>query len=113
MDDWAKIRHLFLTGEHSKREIARLAGVSRGTVDRALAEDREPTYQRAPSGSSFDTFVVDVRRLLVITPTMPAATIAERVGWCTRRGSRFSAICGFPTRTFRWAMTSGLHHRCW
>ena len=81
MDDWAKIRHLFSTGEHSKREIARLAGVSRGTVDRALAEDREPSYQRAPSGSSFDTFAVAVRRLLAATPTMPAATIAERVGW--------------------------------
>ena len=81
LDDWAKIRHLFSTGEHSKREIARLAGVSRGTVDRALAEDREPRYRRAPSGSSFDTFAVEVRRMLASTPTMPAATIAERVGW--------------------------------
>ena len=80
LDDWAKIRHLFSTGV-SKREIARLAGVSRGTVDRALDEDREPTYQRAPIGSSFDTFTVEVRRLLASTPTMPAATIAERVGW--------------------------------
>ena len=80
MDDWAKIRHLFSTGI-SKREIARIAGVSRGTVDRALAEDREPTYQRAPSGSSFDTFAAQVRQLLAVTPTMPAATIAERVGW--------------------------------
>jgi transposase len=81
LDDWAKIRHLFSTGEHSKREIARLAGVSRGTVDRALAEGREPTYQRAPGGSSFDSFVAEVRKLLAVTPTMPAATIAERVGW--------------------------------
>ena len=80
LDDWAKIRHLFSTGV-SRREIARLAGVSRGTVDRALAEDREPTYQRAPAGSSFDVFAVEVRRLLAVTPTMPAATIAERVGW--------------------------------
>jgi transposase len=80
LDDWAKIRHLFSTGI-SKREIARIAGVSRGTVDRALAEDREPTYQRAPSGSSFDTFAAQVRQLLAVTPTMPAATIAERVGW--------------------------------
>lgn len=81
LDDWANIRHLFSTGKHSKREIARLAGVSRGTVDRALAEDREPSYRRASSGSSFDGFVAEVRRLLAITPTMPAATIAERVGW--------------------------------
>ena len=85
MGDWAKMRHLFSTGEHSKREIARLAGVSRGTLDRALTDDREPTYQRAPGGSSFDGFAADVRRLLAstATPTMPAAaaTIAERVGW--------------------------------
>jgi transposase len=80
LDDWAKIRHLFSTGI-SKREVARLAGVSRGTVDRALAEDREPTYQRPAAGSSFDTFAVEVRRLLAVTPTMPGATIAERVGW--------------------------------
>ena len=46
MDDWAKIRQLFSTGEHSKREIGRLVGVSRGTVDRALETDRQPKYQR-------------------------------------------------------------------
>lgn len=81
MDDWAEIRHLHSTGQHSKREIARLAGVSRGTVDRALAADRAPTYQRGAAGSSFDAFAVRVRVLLAATPTMPAATIAERVGW--------------------------------
>ena len=81
MDDWAEIRHLHSTGQHSKREIARLVGVSRGTVDRVLAGDRAPTYQREPTGSSFDAFAGQVRVLLAATPTMPAATIAERVGW--------------------------------
>nr|WP_104125714.1 DDE-type integrase/transposase/recombinase [Cryobacterium sp. Y57] len=81
MDDWAEIRHLHLTGKHSKREIARLVGVSRGTVDRALAVDRSPTYQREPTGSSFDAFASQVRMLLAATPMMPAATAAERVGW--------------------------------
>ena len=84
LGDWAKMRHLFSTGV-LKRETARLAGVSRGTVDRALTEDREPAYQRAPGGSSFDGFAADVRRLLTstATPTMAAAAtaIAERVGW--------------------------------
>jgi len=46
MDDWARIRQLFSTGQHSKREIGRLVGVSRGTVDRALETDRQPKYQR-------------------------------------------------------------------
>lgn len=81
MDDWAEIRHLHSTREHSKREIARLVGVARGTVDRALAEDRAPAYQREPTGLSFDAFAGQVRVLLAATPTMPAATIAERVGW--------------------------------
>ena len=76
----AKIRHLFSTGV-PKREIARLTGVSRGTVDRALTDDLEPTCRRARGGSSSDRFAADVRRLLASTATMPAATIAERVGW--------------------------------
>ena len=76
----AKIHHLFSTG-FPEREIARLAGVSRGTVDRAVTDYREPTYWRARGGSSSDGFAADVRRLLASTATMPAATIAERVGW--------------------------------
>jgi transposase len=81
LDDWAEIRHLHSTGQHSKREIARRVGVSRGTVDRALAVGRAPTYQREPSGSSFDAFAAQVRVLRAATPNMPAATAAERVGW--------------------------------
>jgi transposase len=81
MDDWAKIRQLFSTGKHSKREIARLVGVSRGTVDRALESDRLPKYQRPVVGSSFDAFAARVRVLLAGTPRMPASVLAERVGW--------------------------------
>jgi len=81
MDDWAKIRQLFSTGQHSKREIGRLVGVSRGTVDRALESDRLPKYQRASTGSSFDAYAAQVRVLLAVTPRMPASTLAERVGW--------------------------------
>lgn len=81
MDDWAEIRHLFSTGKHSKREIGRIVGVSRGTVERALESDRVPKYQRASGVSSFDAFAPRVRELLVKTPTMPAAALAERVGW--------------------------------
>jgi len=90
LDDWAEIRHLFSLGKHSKREIARLMGVSRGTVDRALATDRSPRYERAPSGSIFDEFAPRVRVLLAKTPTMPASTLAERVDW-PGSGSLFRA----------------------
>ena len=81
MDDWAKIRQLFSTGQHSKREIGRLVGVSRGTVDRVLEANRLPKYHSAATGSSFDAFAAQVRVLLAATPTMPASTLAERVGW--------------------------------
>ena len=75
MDDWAKIRQLFSTGQHSKREIGRLVGVSRGTVDRALEADRVPKYQRASTGSSFDAFAAQVRVLLAAMPTMLAPVL--------------------------------------
>ncbi len=81
MDDWARIRQLFSTGQHSKREIGRLVGVWRGTVDRALESDRLPKYQRTATGSSFDVFAAQVRVLLVAMPRMAASTLAEQVGW--------------------------------
>ncbi|MET4783750.1 IS21 family transposase [Glaciihabitans sp. UYNi722] len=81
MDNWAEIRRLFSEGKTSKREIARVVGVSRGTVDRALEADRPPKYERSSNGSSFDDFVPRVRAFLTTTPTMPASTLAERVGW--------------------------------
>ena len=81
MDDWAEIRRLFSGGTHSKREIARLVGVSRGTVDRAVEVGRVPRYQRPPVASSFDPFAAQVRVLLAASPRMPATALAERVGW--------------------------------
>ena len=71
----------WLAGQHSKREIGRVVGVSRGTVDRALEADRLPKYHRAGTGSSFDAYAAQVRVLLARTPTMPASVLAERVGW--------------------------------
>ncbi|TFB99772.1 hypothetical protein E3O42_12790 [Cryobacterium adonitolivorans] len=72
---------MFSTREHPKREIGRLVGVSRGTAERALETDRLPKYQRPAVGSSFDAFAPQVRALSAVTPTMPASTLAERVGW--------------------------------
>ena len=80
-DDWAEIRSLFSKGEHSKREIARLVGVSRGTVDRALEVGRVPKYQRAAAPSSFEPFAAHVRVLLAASPRMPSTVLADRVGW--------------------------------
>ncbi|WP_256128141.1 hypothetical protein [Arthrobacter sp. SDTb3-6] len=46
-----------------------------------MAADAAPKYERKPAGSSFDAFEKDVRRLLVVSPRMPATVLAERVGW--------------------------------
>lgn len=62
----------------SKRELARQAGVSRGTVDRALAAKRVPRCDRVPTGSSFVTYEARVRSLLGKMPTMAATVLAER-----------------------------------
>lgn len=50
----------YSTGQYSKRVVARVVGVSRRTVDRALEADRLPKYHRAATGSSFDVFTAQV-----------------------------------------------------
>ena len=80
MEDWALIRRLVADGV-SQRQVARDLGVGRSTVERALASDRPPRYERAVVPTSFTPFESAVRQLLAKTPEMPATVIAERVGW--------------------------------
>jgi transposase len=61
--------------------IARVLGVSRNTVRRALASDTPPKYVRKPAGSIVDTVEPQIRELLRAYPTMPATVIAQRIGW--------------------------------
>lgn len=81
MEDWAEIRVLHRRDGLSKREIARQLGISRVTVDRALASDRPPRYSRPPVETSFTPVEPLVRELLRSTPSMPVTVIAERIGW--------------------------------
>jgi hypothetical protein len=80
VEDWALIRRLVADGVPQRR-VARDLGVGRSTVERALASDRPPKYERAVVPTSFTPFEPLVRRLLVATPDMPATVVAERVGW--------------------------------
>lgn len=50
-------------------------------MQRALASDRPPKYERAVVPTSFTAFEPLVRQLLATTPDMPATVLAERVGW--------------------------------
>ena len=80
MEDWALIRRLVADGV-PQRQVARDLGIGRSTVERALASDRPPKYERAAVATSFAPFEPRVRQLLIATPDMPATVIAERVGW--------------------------------
>ena len=81
MEDWAEIRALHRRDGLSKREIARRLGISRVTVDRALASDRPPKYARPAVATGFTPVEPLVRELLRATPSMPVTVIAERIGW--------------------------------
>ena len=80
MEDWALVRRLVAEGV-PRRQVARDLGIGRSTVERALASDRPPRYERPAVPTSFTPFEPLVRELLTTTPDMPATVIAERVGW--------------------------------
>jgi hypothetical protein len=79
VENWAEIRRLHRSENIPIKEISRIVGVSRGTVERALEADRLPRYDRLPTGSTFDTYKAKVRALLAVTPTMPVG-IASSFG---------------------------------
>jgi hypothetical protein len=80
VEDWALIRRLVADGV-PQRQVARDLGIGRSTVERALASDGPPKYERPRVPTSFTPFEPLVRQLLKTTPDMPATVIAERVGW--------------------------------
>jgi transposase len=101
VEDWAEIRRLRRAEGMPIAQVARLLGVSRNTVKKALASDGPPRYSRPARGSAVDVFEPRIRELLKAYPGMPATVIAERIGWagrsgCCRAGSR---SCG--RRIFR------------
>jgi transposase len=81
VEDWAEIRRLHRAERMPIKQVARVMGVSKNTVKRALAADDPPRYRRAPQGSIVDAAEPRIRELLQAWPTMPATVIAERIGW--------------------------------
>lgn len=80
VEDWALIRRLVAEGV-PRRQVARDLGIGRATVDRAVASQRPPKYQRAAQPTAFTALEARVRQLLVECLDMPATVLAERVGW--------------------------------
>jgi transposase len=81
VEDWAEIRRLHRAERMPIKQVARVMGVSKNTVKRALAADGPPRYQRTSQGSIVDQVEPRIRELLAAWPTMPATVIAERIGW--------------------------------
>jgi transposase len=81
VEDWAEIRRLHRAEKMPIKAIARVMNVSRNTVRAAIASDRPPKYERPAKGSIVDAVEPRIRELLKVYPTMPAAVIAERIGW--------------------------------
>jgi transposase len=80
VEDWALIRRLVAEGV-PRRQVARRLGIGRATVDRAVASDGPPKYERKARPTTFTPFEARVRAILSEHPEMPATVIAERVGW--------------------------------
>jgi transposase len=64
VEDWAEIRRLHRAEGMPIKQVARVMGVSKNTVKRALAADGPPRYQRAARGSVVDAVEGRIRELL-------------------------------------------------
>ena len=81
VEDWAEIRRLYRAEGMPIKAVARVMGVSKNTVKRALGSQGPPRYERRGWGSVVDEVEPRIRELLAAWPTMPATVIAERIGW--------------------------------
>lgn len=71
VEDWAEIRRLHRSEGMPIKAIARVRGVGRNTVRRALAAEGPPKYARVPRGSKVDAVEPQIRELLRAYPRMP------------------------------------------
>jgi Mu transposase, C-terminal domain len=77
VQQWAEIRRLVLVEGRSQREVARLMGLARDTVAKAVASETPPRYSRAPAGSVLDRFKDWICEQLREDPTIPSQRLRE------------------------------------
>ena len=77
VQQWAEVRRLVLVEGRSQREVARLTGLARDTVARAVASETPPRYSRAPAGSKLDPFKGWICDQLAADPRMPSQRLRE------------------------------------
>jgi transposase len=77
--DWAEVHRLFHRERWSKTAIANKLEMSRNTVDRLLALEEPPRYERQNKGSALDLYKDAVLAMLEENPRAPATVILERL----------------------------------
>jgi transposase len=80
VEQWAEIRRLVLVERRSQREVARLTGLARDTVAKAVAAGAPPRYARAPSGSKLDPFKDWICEQLREDPSIQSLRLREMAG---------------------------------
>jgi hypothetical protein len=77
VQQWAEIRWLVLVERRSQREVARLMGVARDTVSKAVRSETPPKYSRTPPGSRLDPFKDWICDQLREDPSIPSQRLRE------------------------------------
>jgi transposase len=80
VQQWAEIRRLVLVEGRSQREVARLTGLARDTVARAVASEVPPRYVRAPAGSKLDPFKGWICEQLRVNAAIESQRLREMAG---------------------------------
>jgi transposase len=77
VQQWADVRRLVLVEGRSQREVARLMGLARDTVAKAVQSDTPPKYVRAPAASKLDPFKDWICEQLRADPAIQAQRLRE------------------------------------
>jgi transposase len=77
VEQWAELRREHFVGGKSIKELARVTGLSRNTIRRALRSDGPPGYRRAPRPSVLEPFKDEIHRLLGEDAKLPGVRVRE------------------------------------
>lgn len=77
VQQWAEIRRMVLVEGRSQREVARLTGLARDTVARAVRLEEPPRYVRGPAPSKLDPFREWICEQLQADPRIPSQRLRE------------------------------------
>ena len=88
VQQWAEIRRMVLVEGRSQREVARLTGLARDTVARAVRCEAPPRYVRAPASSKLDSFRDWICEQLGADPRIPSLRLREMAAELGYEGSK-------------------------